>query len=179
MKATQLKYLYYSIIVVSLLIILFSVYYQLGGFREMEVNAFEGADYAIAGKEFKGTYNDPQIEELYNSVKEKISTGEIKGILSLIDYTGTDSESNEVHYFIGILLLNKVTELPVDYRVRKIKSRGILGVHLDVHPIVRPPKDDIESKIIAAAREHDLQLEDYFLEKHFADDRMVVEGFVQ
>jgi len=179
MKITNSKYFYYFIIVISLGTIVFSIYYQLGGFRELKVNAFEGVNYAMAGVDFKGSYNDPQIENLYNHAKDQVATGKIKGILGLMDYIEEGLSKNEVHYFIGIILLDKVTELPPDYTVRKIKARGVLGITLDIHPIVRPPKSDIEGKIYASAQEHGLEVEDYFLEKHFADDHVIVEGFVK
>jgi len=179
MTITNSKYFYYFIIVISFGIISFSIYYQLGGFKELKVNAFESVDYAMAGVDFKGNYNDPEIKKLYEMAKDQIATGKIKGILGLVDYVEEGLSDNEVHYFIGIILLDRITELPPDYKVRKFNARGVLGVTLDIHPIVRPPKSDIEGKIYAAAQEHGLEVEDYFLEKHYADDRVIVEGFVK
>lgn len=179
MKITRSKYFYYLIIVISLSVILFSVYYHLGGLKDLKVNAFEGVNYAMAGIEFKGKYNDPEIEKLYNDAKNQIAIGNIKGILGLMDYVAEDLSENEVNYFIGIILLDKITELPSGYSVRKIDSRGVLGITLDIHPLVRPTKSNIEGKIYAAAQEYGLEIENYFLEKHFADDRVIIQGFVK
>ncbi len=179
MKITNSKYFYYLIIVISFGVISFSIYYQLGGFRELTVNAFDSVDYAMAGVDFKGKYNDPEIERLYGLAKDQVATGKVKGILGLVDYVDDDLDENEVHYFIGIILLDKITELPPGFKVRRMASRGVLGITLDVHPLVRPSKSDIEGKIYAAAQEHGLQVENYFLEKHFADDQLVIEGFVK
>ncbi len=179
MKITHSKYFYYFIIAISFGTIVFSVYYQLGGFKELKVNAFEGVDYAMAGVDFKGSYKDPEIEHLYSLAKDQVSTGKIKGILGLVDYVDQDLAENEVHYFVGIILLDKITELPQGFKVKKMTARGVLGVTLDTHPIVRPPKIEIEGKIYATAQQHGLEVEDYFLEKHYADDRVVVEGFVK
>ncbi len=145
----------------------------------MEVIPYEGVDYSVAGIEFKGRYNDPEIENIFNEVKGVVSTGLIQGTLSLIEYNDSDLKEGEVQYFIGIILQNRVTKIPGNYSVRRIQSRAILSVRLDVHPLVRPSKEEVEAKMYSLAGEKGFEIENFFLEKHFADDRMVIEGFVK
>ena len=179
MSIANTKKFYYLIILVSFLVIVFSLYYQLGGFRQLNVEVYEQVDYAIAGREFRGSYKDPAIEEIYQFAKEQVATGKIAGTLCVIDYPGEDLGENEVNYFIGVLLLDKITELPTNYTVRRIQSPGALGVSLDTHPIVRPTKDDVEARINETALAYNLRIRDYFLEKHYADDRLVIEAFLE
>lgn len=145
----------------------------------MEVIPYDAVDYSMAGIEFKGRYNDPEIENIFNEVKKVVSTGEIQGTLGLIEYNDPGFNETEVSYFIGIILQNRVTELPGNYTVRRIQSRAILSVRLDVHPLVRPSKEEVETKMYALAVEKGFEIENFFLEKHFADDRLVIEGFVK
>ena len=178
MKITNSKYFYYSIIVVSIGIILFSIYYQLGGLKEFRVLPGQDVNYSIAGVEFKGNHNDRKIEEIYNKAKNLVADGRIKGTLSLIDYqSGMDDA--EVQFFIGIILEERVSELPPEFEVRVIKANSVLRLVIDVHPLVRPTKPEIEAIIYAHAQSNGLVIEDYFLEKHLTDDRVIVEGFVK
>ena len=179
MKITRSWYFYFSIIILSVLIIAFTVYFHLGGLKEIQVRAYPEVNYSLAGTEFKGNYDDPEIQVLYKKAKELVLSGDINGILSVIDYPDLDLGEKEVRLFIGIILKEKITEIPTNYKVRKIESRGALGVELDMHPFVRPTKDDIESEIYLTAQKNGLDIDAYFLEKHFKDDRIKVEAFLK
>jgi len=177
MKITQSKYFYYALSMLFMGLIFFLAYYQLGGLKEIEVTPYDDVDYSIAGVEFKGQRNDPQIEVLFNEVK--VATEDIQGTLCLMEYFDAETTKEEVLYFIGIILDNRVTELPGNYSVRRIKSRALLRATLDVHPLVRPAKEEIEAKMYQVAAENGFEIENFFLEKHFADDRLEIEGFVK
>lgn len=179
MKITHSKYFYYTIIIISLATIAFSIYYQLGGLKKLEVNAYPQVNYSLAGVEFQGRFDDPEIKRIYNEAKDFIQNGQIKGTLSVIDYLDEALGEKEVHFFVGIILDEKVTELPTNYQVKKVEARGVLGILMDIHPLVRPTKNEIEGMIYAAAQENNLTIQNFFLEKHYEDDRVMVEGFVQ
>ncbi|MEQ9426187.1 MAG: hypothetical protein RJQ09_17315 [Cyclobacteriaceae bacterium] len=179
MKITHSKYFWHAITLLSLIVIATSIYYLLGGFKEFELKAYKGIEYDVAGVEFEGKYNDPKIEELFKQAKELVFSNEVGGTLCVIDYLDATAEEQQVHYFIGAILKNRVTELPPGYTVRKISSRGMLSITLDSHPLVRPKKDDIEARMFSLAGEKNLELENFFLEKHFEDNSVIVEGFVK
>jgi hypothetical protein len=170
-------YLYLSIGILSLFIAGTSIYYLLGGFEEVRVYELSGANKVIVGRSFTGRQNSPVIEKYFTESKALILDSAIIGTLTVVQYKNDTLTGNEAQLFIGITLENEMAEIPSNYSVIELKSPKRFAVFLGMHPLVFPSPDKIETMLKSKAQEMGYDLEDYFVELHYIDNSMSVEGW--
>ena len=177
LKTVQKTYLYILLSVVSFCIITASVYFLLGGFKDIIIVTAKNNVYSIAGRDFKGRLSNDSLGMYFNEMKSLVASEKLKGSLCLINYQDEDLKDSEVHQFIGVLLNDEVTEIPSGLTVREIECETSFKAALVMHPIVRPNSEKIQAQIHAFAQEKGFALDNYTLELFFMDDSMLVEMF--
>ena len=171
--------LYLSIIVISFAIIGYSVYFWLGGTDKIEVYQLPGEERFIVGKYFQGRPTDPTIERQFIAARKLLLDSAIVGTLALVDYRSDTIPDNQVSFFIGIAINDRMVEVPPGYEVRKFGTTQKFAIFLSMHPLVRPTSRKIESLFAEAAAIDDYELKDFFIELHYYDDTMSVEAFAK
>ncbi len=173
------KGLWIGLITVLLVIIGSSIYYLLGGFKEVVVYELQGERRNIVGKYFKGYYAHPELEDIWNECRNRIQGGSLTGNLAVVNYQNDSLDNDEVEQFIGVALEGGMAEIPSNFEVLELVSERKLAVFLSMHPLVRPNPIRIERLFAAYAEENGLELEASTLEVHFADNSMTVESQVR
>lgn len=172
----QQKIFYLSLIAILIVVIGYSVYYLLGGFKDREVVKVGPVKRNIVGKPFRGFYKHPDLEEIWIKNRELLESGAIPGSLAVITYKSDTLDNDEVHQFIGIALEGGMAEIPVGFEVKEISMDQRLMIALTMHPLVRPSPITIEELFSTFAQKEGDQLDNYTLELHFQDNSMIVEA---
>lgn len=171
------RYKYHAVSAVSVCIILFTIYFLLGGTREYRVAEAGAVNYDIVGVPYQGKYVPDSARILFEQLRTKITSNEWKGELVEITYLPQGDE--EVNQFFGVLLTGRVTQIDGAYQIRKISARSSLQVRLTMHWLVRPGREKVQTMIDGYARENGMEIEDFFLQRYLTDNSVVIEAFVK
>lgn len=178
MKIQVKKYFYWLVSLVAIFTILFTVYVKLGGLIPVKVVASEGVEYTLVGREVSGRGIEQLERKVFIELKEYLSSGELKGILCLIDYNDNDSlEFGIERRFIGVLLENDVSIVPGKFEFVEFQSNKVLMSALSMHPLVMPNAEIVETQIKSYADSIGMNLRNFTLEKLFDDNSVVVEMY--
>ena len=173
---TQYKtYLYILISAIFLAIIAICIYYLLGGFKEIIIAKTIKNSYSIAGKEFIGSYKNDTLGLYFNQMKTIIDQGKLNGDLCLINYQDSTLKNNDVHQFIGILLVDDISEIPTGLHVREMNAETSFIAALIMHPLVRPNSEKVQAMLVEFAKKEGYKLDAYTLERFYADNSVIVE----
>ena len=176
MKVQYKKYLYWSVSLSAIFSILFALYVNLGGLMPVEVVASGEVRYTLVGKEIKGRGIERLEQEVFTALKGYLSSGELKGILCLIDYKDSIEYGIE-RRFIGVLLKDEMSIVPGGLEFVEFEAKQVLMSVLAMHPLVMPNSQKIESRIQNYADSLNLNLRNFTLEKLFDDNSVIVEMF--
>ena len=145
----------------------------------MEVFDLEGGTKNIAGIEFRGAFNNPTLEENWNLVRSVVLEKAIEGNITLLDYPKDSLPNNQIHQFIGINIEGTMAEIPSSFEVRTYEYERKLAVFLSMHPLVRPRPQTIQRLISEKAKELGYTLLPFYVETHFQDNSLIVEGLIK
>ncbi|MFT7030254.1 MAG: hypothetical protein ACJA2C_001650 [Marinoscillum sp.] len=179
MNLKQKKYFYLLIILVFLGIIVSSVFYLLGGFKEVMAIPLEGTTRTLAGKRFVTHYTDEKPREFGKECRELLADSTLDGRLVVVNYHSDTLERDQIHQFIGIALSEEMSEIPQGFEILELESSARYAVFLTMHVIVQPRPNKIEALLFAKAQEDGMELDDFFLELWYPDNSLVVEGWVK
>lgn len=179
MKLELQKRGYGAIIILSLSVILMTLYYYLGGFEEVKVYKLEPETKLIAGKYYYTKYSDRAPQEHFDRCVNLVLDGSVKGVMTTVDYLPDTLDEKMRMQFIGITLDQNMAELPAGFEVREYLSKERFVVFLSMNPIVRPPIPTIENMLREAAEKESVQLRDYFIRLRYPDNSVQVEGWVE
>ncbi len=168
-----------SIILVLLILIGTSIYYLLGGFKEVEVYEVPGEKRNIVGKYFRGYYAHPDLESIWQETQQLLQSGSLTGELVVVNYQNDSLDNDEVEQFIGISLSGGMAEIPAGYDVLEINTSQKLAIYLSMHPLVRPNPITIENMFADYAAGKELSTEPLTIEIHFPDNSMSIETPIQ
>lgn len=171
------QYKYYAFSAACLVVIVFSIYYLLGGTKDYYVTEGGNAAYDIAGKAYRGSYSAESARVVFEEFRDKVQRGEWKG--DLVEITYPPEEDEEVNQFFGVLLTGNVTQIESDQKLIKLEAEKTLLVALEMHPLVRPSREKVEAMLYSYAQEKGWELEDYFMQRYLPDNSVVVEAFVK
>lgn len=174
--------IYLGIIILSLSIIGFTLYYfynQMGGFKELTVVKLNPIERTMVGTSYMGKAQTPTYEKIVEKCVEQIQNNKLDGILTIVSYRQDTLESNEINLFIGVTLNSSMAEIPYDFEVRKFKSNMRYAVFLDMHPMVRPLTSTLEELLQKTANENGDELRNMFVELYYQDDSVTVEAWVK
>lgn len=171
------KYIYWGISFFSIIVILFSIYYQLGGFDEIKAGRSSSSSYSIAGQWVRGKAVRKEEGKIFYNLKERIEAEELKGILTLIDFKGDTLEEGEVSHFIGVILDKEITALPSGLEIIELEAKTTYKASLTMHPLVMPNTRAVEKKLSVIANTNGERLRPITIEMFFEDNSVMVEMF--
>lgn len=177
MNVKRARYLYLSLIVIFLAIIISSVFYILGGFDEIKVYVLDPESRVVVGKQFNTRYTSTAPRDFGIYCRELLENNELEGTLTTITYLNDTLESDEVSMFIGVTLTSDMAEIPQDFEIREFKPARRYAVFLSMHVLVQPRPPKIEGMLNAAAQANGDELENYFMELRYPDYSLSVEGW--
>ena len=179
LKTVHKKYIYWSASFISLFVILLTIYYNLGGFNEIQTTASRNNKYSLAGKEVKGKLTSKEEHFLFLEMKEYLSEGVLDGTLAIVNYKDDTLSEDESRRFVGILLENDISMIPSGLNVLELQSATTFQAALTMHPLVMPNTEKVESLLKALADEREMELQDFTLEKLYEDNSVIVEMFAK
>ena len=171
-------HIYLVTIFISLSVIATSIYYLLDGFDEIVVYELEGENRIVVGKHFIGKSTDRTINKYFTESRKLILDSAIIGTLTIVVNSNDSIQSNEVDYFVGIIIAGEMAEVPLGYQVREYQCSKKLAVFLSMHPWVRPSPRKINELFDEKAVETKIVLTNYSFELHYHDDSMSVEAWI-
>lgn len=140
MEAKYLKYVYYSISLVSLVVILLSGKYFLGGYDKIVIQEGGEIDLALAIMVKSTTTNGSDPKNFQETTIKGKLTGD-KIILLEWDETG------EMVKYEGIVLSGKIVSIPAGMEVKTLKFSNHVHTNLTMHQLVRPKEAVIFDKM--------------------------------
>lgn len=163
-------------IIGALVIVIFGIYYFLGGFQEVNIEVTRAEHYRIAGNYYEGPYERDTIATLFFTARELLKSKTLSGDLSVVNFD--ENSQDTVKMFIGILLPHNVSGDLEDLQIREIKSDKILRARIESHSIVMPTREKIEGKLQTFAEKNNLVLRDFTLERYISDNKLIIEKFI-
>ncbi len=175
------RWLYLSIIIFCLTVIVFTTYYTLGGFDESQVYVFEGGSRTVIGKQFIGDAGSSQIDELVQEARALIDNGRLTGQFVLVEYQNDTIGEDSVHLYIGAALeeIRNVLEIPSGYSYEEFTTDKIYRVFITQHPLVRPFPAEIRSLIEVRAIQEGEVLAPYTFDIYYDDGSLRTEAWVR
>ncbi len=179
MNLNQSKILYLSLIIIFGAIIVTSVFYLLGGFKEVSVQKEGSTEYTLVGKQFVSHYTSKDWITFGQQCKVLLDEEKINGNLTVITYHTDSLKEDEISKFVGILLKDDMAEIPQGFNVKQMNSENRYSVMLDMHVLVQPRPQKIEGMIINAAQTDKKDLKDFFVEIRYPNGDLQVEGWAK
>lgn len=157
-----------------------TTYYSLGGFDELQVFSFEGAERTVIGRHFVGREPSEEIEQIVLETKEMVENGRLKGQFTMVIYQDETLGEDSVHYFIGASFdeIRNILELPSGFTYEEFKTNKIYRVFITQHPLVRPFPDEVQSMIEVRSIEDGEVLSPYTFDIYYEDGSLRTEGWV-
>ena len=171
------KYIYWLVSFVSLMIILLSIYYLLGGFDSVRIERIESGRYSVVGKWVKGSAVRKEESELFSELKQLRQSGTVEGELCLIDFQNDTLTNHEVVHFMGILLMSDVFKMPQGYEVFEIDAKSTYMAALSMHPLVMPNTGKAQALLEETAAKDSVILDPMTLEIYYEDNSVMVQMF--
>ncbi|WP_456458094.1 hypothetical protein [Reichenbachiella sp.] len=173
------KYVYWFVSFIALFVILLSIYFNLGGFEEIQTAVSRNNKYSLAGKEVYGKLTSKEEHFLFEEMKGYIADGSLTGTLSIVNYQDDTLGEYESRRFVGVLLENEMSMIPSGLQVLEIEGQTTFQAALTMHPLVMPNSEKVESQLKLLADERGLSLRNYTLEKLYNDNSVIVEMFAK
>ena len=170
--------LYGLSIVFSLTIIGSYVYYDLGGFDDIDIYVFDVEERVVAGREFMGRSNSPLIVEYLNEARSLLEDRDFNGEVMRVVYQNDTLPFGEVHYFIGIGMEGEMAEVPDGLEVRQFSGSQKLAIFLSMSHWVRPSADTVDELMKTRADSLGLNLAPFLFEIYYSDDSMSIENWL-
>lgn len=173
----SLRRVFFVVVPVVLLISAF-IYWQLGGFEEVKVEAVEVQNYRLVGKQYVGTVQHPAMEKLFEEIKGHWESGELPGVVTVAVFKEPATEKDTVEQFVGVLLPAEapLPHLPQGYELLEIPASQAVRASLEANAAVWPTPDKLREAITTYAATEGYPLrKDVLLEKYHGPDRLEVE----
>ena len=149
-------------------------YYQLGGFKPINIELVKVDDYRLVGKSFEGSFRSDSIRIYFNEMKSLVQQGTVQGQPTIIYDQEPDGTKGFSRSFIGILL-EKDNSAPAHLEQREISTSRAIRVSKDAHISVMPNPDKIAKRIEQYSRQHQVQPMGPSIEIYRPENRLVIE----
>lgn len=173
------KYFYWLASFTALFVILLSIYFNLGGFEEIQTAVSKNNSYSLAGKEIRGRLTSKEEHFLFEEMKGYITHGKLKGTLAIVNYKDDTLGDYESRRFVGVLLADEISMIPSGLTVLELVGETTFQAALTMHPLVMPNTKKVEAQLQELADDRQLRLEGYTLEKLYEDNSVIVEMFAK
>lgn len=166
-----------SVLLLSGVITLFG-YYYFGGFEDPELQVVEVNDYQFAGKLYKGTLQNKELENIFYEVRQQYDKRAPAGTFSIVVLKEPETGKDTVEQFIGIMLQEPLNEasLPAGWETIKVEAGQAVRSTIRSHNLVMPKPHAIKEEIQNFARTHNLQLNSQVtIEKYLGERHLEIE----
>ena len=164
----------FLLVMVVLSIIVGAFYAYLGGFSSAKISEANSQQLFVAGRAFKGSVKDNQINDAFRRAAEVLDKKELEGMLGNIYYNNPDDKSDSISAFIGVIIPDSTAQLPADYELRVVPGgRQALRGEVNAHYMLAPNK--LYEAIFDYAKEKNLELETFYVEWFPEDHKGIVE----
>lgn len=170
------KYLLFVLLLTG--IITLAGYYYFGGFEEREQELVTIGDYHFAGKYYKGTLKDNELENIFFEVREQYEAGSPAGIFTIVVLKEPETPKDTVEQFIGILLNEPVAEnaLPKGWETFTVEAEQAVRNTIRSHNLVMPKPNEIREEMKDFAEAQNLRLnEEITIEKYLGERHLEIE----
>lgn len=113
------------IIASVILLIISALYYNQGGFNDVEVNKIETKRRYILGKHFKGNVSSKSFTQLFVEIRDLKQTQNLDGDLGNIYFNDPEKSEGEIDAFFGVISELKPKEIN-GFDIFEIKSNNYL-----------------------------------------------------
>lgn len=159
-------------------VITFFGYLYFGGFEDPELQVVEVNDYHFAGKPYKGTLNNKELENIFYEVRQQYEKGAPAGTFSIVVLKEPQTQKDTVEQFIGIILqepLNNAS-LPAGWENFKVEADQAVRSTIRSHNLVMPKPQAIKEEIQNFAQAQNLQLNNGItIEKYLGERHLEIE----
>ena len=163
------KYVILAVILMTTILSYF--YFQLGGVSDIKKSIESADDYLLVAKSFKGKYNSNQLEDIFYSARA------IGDQLVIVNYPllGDSIENGFVHQLIGAQVAEIPETMPSGFRIEELAISKVVRATIDAHNLVMPKPNEIEEALRIYAKEQNLTLVGYTIERYLSDRELVIE----
>lgn len=168
----------FLLVMVVLAAIVGAFYAYLGGFSKAKVSEVNTQQLYVAGRAFKGSTKDNQINDAFRRAAEVLDKKELDGVLGNIYYNNPDQQNDSIDAFIGVIIPDSAVQLPADYTLRVVPGgRRALRAEVNAHYMLAPNR--LYEAIFDYAKEQKLTLETFYVEWFPENHQGVVEVPIQ
>ena len=163
-----------------ILIIIFIIYYVLGGLRPVEFTVISNSRYIILGQEYIGPNNSDELKNIFIETKDLLESEFTEAILTIVnDDSKYDDENNRVGYFIGLLVNNVPGNIPDGYIIKEFEPSNVIRARIESHNMVMPKPDKVKAEASKLARSKGFELSEISLEKYLGESTIEVDFLLQ
>ena len=153
-----------ALIITTLLIL----YDKLGGFNDPELSFKPVKNYLLAGNFFNGRTSDPELEELFNDMRNVKNNENINGPLVIVWYEVPDSSKDSIQLFVGIEILHE-DHFPGHLDSLHLEMNGVVRASIKKHAMVMPSPSVIIDEIKEYADNQYYKLQNLVIDKYLSD----------
>lgn len=152
-------------------VILSYFYFQLGGVSDIQKSIVTVDGHMLVAKSFKGKYNSLQLEDIFYKAK---SVGDQ---LVIVNYPllGDSTEDGFIDQLIGSQVTIEPNIIPTSFNVEEIATSRSVRARIDAHNLVMPKPGEIEAALRSYAKEQNLTLVGYTIERYLSDRELIVD----
>jgi effector-binding domain-containing protein len=158
-----------------LVLILSVIYYFLGGFNTIEIQVVDAENYVIAGKSYRGSYQEDLLKDYFSQMKAHVDRDQLRGTVSVVNYGLEYGSTDSVNQLIGVLMDTPFSPVPEHIEVDTLMAQKVVRAIVHAHPVVMPRPDQVIDKIKSFAKEHKLTLREYVIEQYIEEDKIWVD----
>ena len=151
--------------------IVFTSYYLLGGFTEVELTVKEHQPYYLTGKQYIGSITDRSFDSLVEATHKAYSNGVLSGSFSIC-FMGNPDEQDTIEVFVGTWHTEEIV-VPNGYIQKKHEGGKAIFASIEAEAVVAPSATETNEKIIAYANENNLSIKGRFIERYDDDFKIV------
>ncbi|MTI20106.1 hypothetical protein E1176_03665 [Fulvivirga sp. RKSG066] len=159
------------IVVISVLgLLVFSVYYYLGGTEDFVFTQVNKALY-LKGEAFKGSYNDSKIESLFVNARQ-ISTENDGYKLAILSYPMNETKVDQV---VGIVSNSEINNDWESFDTSRELNGNFITTTITAHNLVMPKPNEVLEAAQEYAALQDLEIdESYTIEVYEGERKLLV-----
>ncbi len=163
----------FLIAIFSIILLSAGAYAFFGGFNKPEIKRVLSPEIHVAGKEYKGSVKAEEFGDLFLEAGQLVEQKKITGQLGGIYYNDPEKHKDSIHAYIGVIIPDLNTPLPAGYKVRTLPAgRKAVQGSIKTHLALAPSK--LFPAIFEYAKENNLQLQDFFVERYPDTDHATV-----
>jgi hypothetical protein len=164
---------------VFVLVILGSIYIQLGGNQEVSISQTHTPTYYLVGKKYEGKRSKKAVKNLMDEIADLVKTKQVNGIFAVYHFMNPDSEQDTLNAFVGVILADTLSKVPVGLESQRIPASEAVRATVGSHWLVSPNPAEVSEKIKAFAKKKQLSLSEKVLEKYNQDKEIITEIAIQ